>query len=1495
MLLKPTHMKSIQLLLKYGVLPIFIFSMLSFSAIGQSFKWAKQGSSEGFEYGNAIVADDSGNVYVTGQLEFSANFDGVILNSNGKHDIMIAKYATDGTMKWVHHAGGLGGDVGWGIGLDRQRNIYYTGEFELTAGFEAGDSLTSSGSNDIYLSKYTNDGQFIWAKNFGGSGDDKGKAIAVDENGNSYITGYFSSTGQFGSVNLVSSNSSNDIFIVKVNSAGTVVWAKKAGGTKEDRGRGIVLDGTGNLFITGTITQSATFNTTNVSVAGNNSLFVAKYDTNGVFQWVRASGGCCDTTRGNAISVDNSGNVYIAGYFMANTTIGGNSLTSLGAADIFVTKYDSNGNNLWVRQAGGPYEDMANSCAYDKIKDQLYVTGQIDDHGNFGSIYVGAAGNRDVFVASYDPNGNEIFARPGGGNQRDVGQSITYDTLGNIYCAGFFNDTATFGPSTLTGYPLADFYVAKMAPPLASQPTANATSISASMVNCSSIQLNFTSGDGARRIVIAKAASTVNSLPVDGIIYSASSTFGQGTDVGSGNFVVYDGTGNSILLDGITSGIRYYFAVFEYNGVGYASNYLLPGYPTTNFLATNFMVNASSPQTNLCLGSSTSLTATTALSYLWSPSTGLSSTVDSTVTANPSSTTTYTVTATNSGGCTATSSITINVNPIPIVTFTSPSPVCENSSPITLTNGSPAGGIYSGAGVTGNQFDPVVIGPGNFTLNYLYTDANNCSNNASASIIVNAKPTVTIGTFSNVCSSATNVNLTSGSPSGGTYSGNGVTGNRFNPSVAGAGTQTIYYTYSAANGCSNTASATILVNPNPVVSQTSFNPTCINSSPITLSGGSPVGGTYSGTQVVNGVFNPQTAGLGTFLITYSYTNGNGCLSSASSNITVNPLPTISVSPITPICAGAASFLLTSGSPSGGNYSGSGITNNYFDPAVVGSGTTSYTYSYSNGCSASASGTITVKQVPIVSLSTFSSICENSSSITLTGGSPSGGTYSGSGVTGNLFNPSLSGSGNIPITYSYTSANGCSNTAQSVITVNATPSVSIAPLNSVCANTNSFLLTGGLPVGGNYTGTGVSANMFNASVGGAGTYTITYTFTSSQGCTNTANTSQVVNAIPSVTFTPINPICDNSATINLTGGNPAGGTYSGNGVSGTTFDPTVTGVGNTTIIYSYTSSAGCSNNASTLLTVNPSPVVTLSAVGPFCSNSGNQTLNNGLPLGGTYTGTGISGTVFSTATAGTFVESYMYVSGNGCSSTAHFPIVVNATPIVTLNNFNSICINAAPIILTGGQPVGGVYGGTGVSAGNFDPSIGVGLHVINYSFTNSSGCTSSTTSNILVNPTPVVNLGADSLICSSASVVLNVGNGYSSVSWSNGSTSNSITVDSSGIGIGNKSVVVTVSNNAGCLAKDTIVITFDLCNGIMNHPTILGVYLYPNPFDGSFHILCEHPIDYKIFDVSGRLVESHKGIEGNFQAGERLAPGTYFIEVTKGEAIKTFQIIKAIGN
>ena len=1491
-------MKTNTLLFAKGVALLFLLAIFSNIAQAQSFKWAKSGVSQGYDYGNAITSDDSGNVYVTGQLEFRCDFGGgVAYTTAGKHDILLGKYATDGTLKWVKRAGGVGGDVGWGIGVDRVGNIYSTGEFEGTAGWGPGDSMTVWGSNDIYLTKHSNSGQLIWAKKFGYTSDDKARALVVDRDGNIYLTGYFSGTARFGSINVTSSGN-NDVFIAKIDSAGDPQWVRKGGGSREDRGRGVALDRQGNVFITGTFTQSANFSGTTLNSQGKNSLFVTKYDNNGNFQWAKGAGTCCDTTRGNAISVDLNGDAYIAGYFKDNTTIGSNSFTAFGSSDIFVAKYNgSNGNVIWSKQAGGPYEDLAFACAFDTVKNQLYVTGQVDDHGNFGSIYVGSAGNRDVVIAAYDANGTELWARPGGGNQRDAGQAITYDTLGNIYTTGFFNDTASFGTTVLQGYPLADFFVAKMAPPLSSQPTTNASAVTASLANCNNIQLNFTAGNGTRRIVIAKAGSTVNVLPVDGNYYTASNTFGAGTDLGSGNFVVYDGTGTSVTISGVTTGTNYYFGVFEYNGVGFGSNYLLPSFGTTNFISTGFSITASVFQNTICNGASTLLhSSPNATSYSWSPANGLSSLTDSVVSAAPTSTTIYTVTASNGSGCTASQTLTITVNQLPTVTLSSPATVCDNSAPVTLTTGSPSGGTYSGTGVSAGAFNPATAGIGTTTLTYSYTNVNNCTASATAPISVIAGPAVTHAALNPICQGASLFTLTGGSPAGGVYSGTGVINGKFNPSVTGPGTHTITYTYTSG-GCSASINTSIVVNPTPTVSLATFAPACITSSPITLSGGSPAGGNYSGSQVSSGVFNPQSAGVGTHLITYSYIDGNGCLNSASSNITVNSIPVVTLASISPVCVNASPVTLTGGSPAGGTYSGTGVSGGIFNPSIPGTGKTSITYTYSSasGCQSSASTNVTVSAIPTVTLSALSPVCQTASAVTLSGGSPSGGTYSGTGVTGNSFDPATSGVGTFAITYSYTNANGCSSTAQSTMVVNAVTTASMSTPDAVCDNTSSFALTTGTPSGGTYSGTGVSSNNFVPSVAGVGTTTITYTYTNAQGCASTATANQVVNAAPTVTLGSFTNLCLNAAAITLADGSPTGGTFSGNGVSGITFTPSVAGAGTTSITYSYTNAQGCTATASSPIVVDAAPNVTLSSITPLCINSPAITLTNGSPAGGTYSGTGVIGNTFTPTNAGTTTLTYSVTAANGCSNSAQTSIVVNSLPVVTLSNFGSVCINGSTVTLSGGQPSGGVYSGTGVSGGVFNPSSGSGLHTISYTYTNANSCTNTATSNIIVNPAPTVNLGVDTLVCGQATVVLNAGSGFTTVQWSTGSTASSISVDSSGVGFGTKTITVSVTNSAGCLGRDTLQITFDNCSGIeTSHEPAFGVYFYPNPFNGNFHILCERTLDYNIYDISGRLIESRKDIQGNYETGDDLAAGTYFIEFSSKDQRRVYQLVKATG-
>lgn len=233
-------------------------------------------------------------------------------------------------------------------------------------------------------------------------------------------------------------------------------------------------------------------------------------------------------------------------------------------------------------------------------------------------------------------------------------------------------------------------------------------------------------------------------------------------------------------------------------------------------------------------------------------------------------------------GCLHTSNYTITVNPVPTVTLGAMASVCETAGAVALTSGSPAGGIYSGTGVTSGQFNPA---SGTQLVTYTYTDGNNCTNNASTTITVTAAPTVTQSAIAAVCENSGMLALTGGSPAGGSYSGTGVTGTNFNPT---AGTQTVTYTFTDGNNCTGSAATTITVNNAPTVAFTSpVSNMCLNHGPLTLSGGTPAGGTYSGTGVSGGVLNPTTAGAGSHVITYAYTDANNCDGQATFTINVS--------------------------------------------------------------------------------------------------------------------------------------------------------------------------------------------------------------------------------------------------------------------------------------------------------------------------------------------------------------------------------------------------------------------------------------------------------------------------------------------------------------------------------------------------------------------------------------------------------------------------------
>ncbi|MBI5326010.1 MAG: T9SS type A sorting domain-containing protein [Ignavibacteriae bacterium] len=233
------------------------------------------------------------------------------------------------------------------------------------------------------------------------------------------------------------------------------------------------------------------------------------------------------------------------------------------------------------------------------------------------------------------------------------------------------------------------------------------------------------------------------------------------------------------------------------------------------------------------------------------------------------------------------------------------------------------------------------------------------------------------------------------------------------------------------------------------------------------------------------------------------------------DLQINELPNVSFSQLPNVCIDNPVMDLTGGLPVGGIYSGNGVINNQFDASVAGTGSHTITYSYSDGfgCYNSAVSTIKVNPLPNVSFQIQPDICIDKGSIILSGGTPTGGIYSGNGVTDTIFNPVTAGKGKHTITYTYSDNNGCSKSVSADINVNPLPVVTLSTYNDVCLNNDIFQLTGGSPSGGNYTGTGVTDNRFNPADAGVGTHTIQYTYIDSKGCTDNATTSIKVLAIP----------------------------------------------------------------------------------------------------------------------------------------------------------------------------------------------------------------------------------------------------------------------------------------------------------------------------------------------------------------------------------------------
>lgn len=372
-----------------------------------------------------------------------------------------------GQIEWAYpiEGGALGSHNS--MCVDSDGNVYVTGYFNGTIDIDPGGGshfLTSNGSSDIYIMKLNNFGDFVWAYSFGGSLADNGMTIDVDSQNNVYFSGSYTGTADFDpdstTFNL-SSNGEDDIFILKLDSQGNFIWAHSIGGIGNDSGTSIATDQFNNVFLTGYFHDTVDFNPsgTNYSLSsvGDEDIFLIKYDSDGNYNWANRIGDSAGNWYSN-LTIDLDGNSIITGAII------GGPLKS-----IYVQKFDPNGNSLWANDDFGNSHGHGQSVDTDLLGN-IYVTGgyngSIDLDPGISNLYATSNGYADLFIQKLSPEGNLIWAKSIGGSINDLSKSIYVTELGELYITGFFSDTVDFNPGAanydLIADDLGDIFILKL-------------------------------------------------------------------------------------------------------------------------------------------------------------------------------------------------------------------------------------------------------------------------------------------------------------------------------------------------------------------------------------------------------------------------------------------------------------------------------------------------------------------------------------------------------------------------------------------------------------------------------------------------------------------------------------------------------------------------------------------------------------------------------------------------------------------------------------------------------------------------------------------------------------------------------------------------------------------------------------------------------------------------------------------------------------------------
>ncbi len=853
-------------------------------------------------------------------------------------------------------------------------------------------------------------------------------------------------------------------------------------------------------------------------------------------------------------------------------------------------------------------------------------------------------------------------------------------------------------------------------------------------------------------------------------------------------------------------------------------------------------VNSITGSALVCIGSTTNLTNST-INGVWSSSATGVATVGTTgvVTGVSGGNSTISYTVTNVNGCVNRATREVTVNALPVVNaITGTTNFCQGTT--SLLSSTTPNGVWSssavGVATVGTSGLVSGVGAGTSNISYTVTDANGCIGRVTTTVTVNAFPTVPAITGTRTLCSNTTTTLAN-TTSGGTWSSSDVAiatvGTGGLVTGVSNGTSTISYVVSNIAGCTTTVTAVVTVNVVPSVDViTGTLSACVGAT--TTLANTTGSGVWSSSNAAVGTVNSTTGvvtgiGAGTTNISYSVTNGFGCIGRSTGEVTVNPLPvvasitgtrTVCVNSTTTLANATASGVWTSSAPAIATIDAGGLVTGI----LAGNSTISYTVTSAFGCIGRSTAIVTVNPLPTVAAITgTASLCANGT--TNLANATAGGVWASSaagiasvGTSGVVTGVSA---GNATISYTVTNGFSCSTTVTTNVTVNPVPVVAaITGTLSVCDDATTTLSN--VTAGGVWSSsaTGIATVGTSGIVTGvsAGNATITYRVTNGFGCITDALAAVTVNPLPVVSaITGTATVCQ-FLTTTLSSATSGGVWTSGaTGVATVGTSGIVTGVtaGNAVISYTVTNGFSCSTTVTTNVTVNPGPVVAATSGTLSVCEAATTTLSNATADGtwsSSATGIATVGTsgIVTGVSAGNATISYIVTSMTGCIGLSIVVVTVNPLPIVAaITGTLSTCVNSTTTLsnTTGGGvwsssstanatiSVAGVV--TGVLAGNT---------TISYTVTDGLGCIGRSTAVVTVNSLPTVAaITGTATLC--ANTTTNLANATAAGVWASSATGVATVGTSgivSGVSAGNAVISYTVTNGFGCSATVTTNVT-----------------------------------------------------------------------------------------